>query len=60
MHPHEIHHLKAYIVFFIVSALLIGGLIYLYVPTASLSSSALEPVPSLTASEENVAGDSSE
>jgi hypothetical protein len=32
MHPHEIHHIKTYIVFFILSASLIGLLAYLYIP----------------------------
>lgn len=35
MHPHEIHHLKTYIVFFMVSAACIGILMYLYLPTTT-------------------------
>lgn len=32
MHPYDIHHVKAYIVFFLVSFWLIGWLVYLYIP----------------------------
>jgi len=33
MHPHEIHHIKVYIVFFVLSMVSISLLIYLYFPT---------------------------
>lgn len=32
MQPHEVHHIKTYIVFFIVSVVFIGTLLYLYFP----------------------------
>ncbi|MEI6711309.1 MAG: hypothetical protein WCK88_03665 [bacterium] len=45
MHPNEIHHIKAYIVFSILSVISVGLLIYLYLPTGiggkNLGSSAL-------------------
>ncbi len=54
MHPHEIHHIKAYIVFSIVSILCVWALIYLYFPTGmmkNLQSSAVktETVPTINA-----------
>ena len=58
MHPHEIHHIKAYVVFFLLSAFLIGILMYLYIPTNPkniLKSSVLQDVPvSTTVSEQSV------
>lgn len=45
MHPHEIHHIKAYIVFSLVSIFFVGILIYLYLPAEksnNLGSSVLE------------------
>ena len=45
MQPHEIHHIKSYIVFSILSIILVGILVYLYVPLQvgkSLGSSTFE------------------
>ncbi len=49
MHPHEIHHIKTYIVFCLVSIVSIGTLAYLYFPqntrNNSVSSILDAPVP---------------
>lgn len=48
MHPHEIHHIKAYIVFFLFSAFVIGILAYLYIPGGiekNLGASVLQETP---------------
>jgi len=55
MQPHEIHHIKAYVVFFLLSASLIGVLGYLYIPIGSknfFGSSALQEIsPPITVPE---------
>ena len=35
----DIHHIKTYFVFFIVSACIVGSLVYLYIPSGSASTS---------------------